>query len=289
MYTHQYESLGTQMRIQIWDDISPHSFTELSQKCESYTHIFDSLYSRFKPDSLIVELSTTTGTVEVPHDLVLMLRVYETLYTLTGGKINPAIGFALSDIGYDATYRLTENAYIRPVLPLSEVLTLIDETHVIFHKPALLDLGALGKGYVVDKLHTILLESGIHRFLVDGSGDIRYSSPNEPILCGLEHPSDHSLAIGTYALRSGSLCASGINRRRWGKRHHYIDPHTHESPNEIIASWVFAPTALTADALTSALFFTAPEILESAFSFEYLLVNAEMKLKKSVHFHAELF
>jgi thiamine biosynthesis lipoprotein len=164
-----------------------------------------------------------------------------------------------------------------------------DDTHITLRVPVLLDIGALGKGYLVDRLHDFLREKGCDEFLVDGSGDIRYhSTSGTPIVCGLEHPYDTSLAIGTLRITGGALCASATNRRRWGTRHHYINPRTNESPETVVATWVYAQTAADADGLSTALFFVEPEQL-SHISYEYLVVNAHLQKKNSAGFAAEFF
>lgn len=284
-----FEALGTHWRLAVWDTIPASDFERLTDVCIDRVRAFDALYSRFIPDSLVMRLSDMTGEVDVPHDLISMLRLYEKVYAATDGKVNPAIGFALSDSGYDAQYSLTPQSSIRDVPALPDALEILDDTHVRLKQPVLLDLGALGKGYLIDILYDILRESGVSRFLVDGSGDIRYQAEGgETITCGLEHPLDQTMAIGTLAMSGGALCASATNRRRWGERHHYIDPHTLGSPEDILATWVWAQTAALADGLSSALFFAEPEQL-SAFQFEYLIVNRDLHAKSSAGFTAELF
>jgi FAD:protein FMN transferase len=285
---HDFEALGTHMALSIWDDISAGRFAAIASEAVDFVTRFDMLYSRFRPDSLITELSKKTGIVEVPTDLVAMLQLYAQIHTATKGKINPCIGNALSDAGYDANYSFIEKQ-IRPTPLLPDALTILDATHIALHQNVLLDLGALGKGYVIDLVYEYVRSQGIQQFLVDGSGDIRYSSEGESIVCGLEHPLDPTLVIGTLSITGGSLCASAINRRAWGQgRNHYIDPDTGESPTEIIATWVHAESAALADALASALFFSPPEAL-AEFTFEYLILSKSLKSKSSAGFTAELF
>lgn len=289
MQKHSWEALGTHFEITVWDQIEKTEFSSHAVRAEKITRDFDNLYSRFIPDSLISHLSTRVGEHEVPKDLVNMLRLYETLNVATEGKINPTIGFALSDSGYDATYSLIEKQNVREVPEFHDAIRIIDDSHIELLQPVLLDLGALGKGYVIDLMYEDMFASDLSRYLVDGSGDIRYFSNDQtPIECGLEHPEDPSSVIGTFSLVGGALCASATNRRRWGNRHHYIDPHSRNSPNKIQATWVHTDNTALADGLSSALFFTAPENL-SVFDFSYLVVNEHLQMKHSTDFSAELF
>ncbi len=289
MYKHSWQALGTHFTITIWDARDVSILEDVAAQLEKHAHAFDALYSRFKPDSLITKLSAQIGLVAVPEALTAMLRLYDDLYHATQGKINPTIGFALADTGYDASYSLVAQDTVRDVPAFTDALTIIDDRHIELHEHVLLDLGALGKGFLIDELYTMLHTAGLEHFLVDGSGDIRYfSSTNEPIACGLEDPTDPTKVIGVLYITGGSLCASAINRRRWDDRHHYIDPHDVSSPQSVLATWVLADTAALAEGLSSALFFMAPEALY-AYSFQYCVVNQEMRMKKSAGFAADFF
>lgn len=289
MFVYEFDVIGTHFRLTFWDNIEQEKLTQLAKRCEEYSRNFDALYSRFKDDSLVSRLSRTTGKVEVPKECIEMLTLYSSFYKETRGKINPSVGFALEDMGYDAQYSLQSKTTLRPILPLEKVVTIDNETHITLHTETLFDFGALGKGFLIDRLFEIVHTEGAQRFLIDGSGDIRYfSAHKENIVCGLEDPNDTSQVIGTLSLSEGALCASATNRRRWQTYNHYLDPDTQTSPEFIIATWVLAKNASLADGLSSALFFVEPEALQS-FEFEYLILNKDMQIKKSEGFTSDLF
>ncbi len=283
-----YESMGTAWSVSVWDDIDPSVFSGLKTSIIADSKAFDETYSRFKAASLVWQLSEKRGLLEVPEDLVLMLRLYDRLGALSGGKLNPLVGFALSDLGYDATYTLKPKDSIRPVPEFGKALRIIDDTHIELMESVLIDLGALGKGFFVDKIAAYLRRQGIRRFLVNGSGDIYYSGDGKPLRAGLEHPSDPTKVIGVIEISEGALCASATNRRAWSGYHHTIDPQSLTSPQDIIATWVRADTAALADGLSTCLFLTEPERFRDI-SFEYCLLNPAYKIKRSAGFTAELF
>lgn len=284
-----YESMGTMWNISVWDPIEQSVFQELQASIIDQSTQFDHTYSRFIKSSLIWQLTEKRGVVEVPTDLVRMLRLYETLNTLTKGKCNPLVGFALSDLGYDASYTLKPKEHIRPVPDLHSTLTIIDDTHIELHDSVLIDLGALGKGYFVDVQTTFLRQKGMRHFLVDGSGDIYYSGNGVPLRAGLEHPGDATKVIGVMDMMNGAMCSSASNRRKWHTYHHTIDPDSLTSTDEILATWVTADTAALADGLATCLFLTEPERLQEELSFEYCILNKDYKIKRSTGFTAELF
>ncbi len=287
-----YNSMGTTWEITVWDDIDEVTLENL--KCEIFemSDAFDNTYSRFIKTSLVWKISEKAGIYEVPPDFLHMLSLYIDFYEPSEKKLNPLIGFTISDLGYDEHYSLIPKKDIRNTPDLFDAVLIIDESHIKTNQTVLFDFGALGKGYFVDKIADFLKEKNINRFLVNGSGDIYYSggkSHKEPIKVGLEHPHDPSLVIGSIEIDEGAMCASGINRRKWENYHHVIDPHTNTSiGEEIVATWVIAKNAALTDALASCLFFVPPEAL-SKYQFEYVIMNNENKVKTSHGWNGELF
>lgn len=289
-FEHHYEfdSMGTRWRISIADNISHTQAKKVFAKVVNAATIFDQTYSRFIKSSLIWEIAQKTGVVEVPAELVEILNLYIPLNIYTSGRINPLIGHTISDLGYDADYKLTKQDVIRETQELPTALKIIDETHIEIIKESLIDIGALGKGYFVDKTVKILSEAGIREFLVDGSGDIFYHG-NNMIVAGLEHPDNPKKVIGQIQLSQGAFCASAVNRRQWGNYHHIIDPQKLMSPKDILASWVIADSTAIADGLATALFLSKPEKLQEYYKFEYCLLNTDLRVKYSKGFNAEFF
>lgn len=283
-----FSSMGTEWKITIWDEMNEIFYREFQDLVISEANEFDGTYSRFIEDSLVSEISHTTGIIEVPSDFTKMLKIYFDLYELTDKKLNPLIGNTISDLGYDTNYSLTPLATIRKTKDLIETIMVLDEYHLDIKKPVLIDLGALGKGYFVDKLREIFIKNKIEKFLIDGSGDIYYQG-KELIKVGLEDPRDTKKVIGELEIKNMALCGSGTNKRAWRDYHHVIDPHTSLPTKGIQAVWVLADTCVMSDAIASALFFVNPEKLLEKYKFEYLLMNELGKVKRSAGFNAELF
>lgn len=280
--------MGSVWSITVWDDIPSASFNDLTEEIVRRCRSFEELYSRFRPTSLVCILAGTIGIVDVPVDLVTMLRLCEKLNRLSGGVFNPLVGSTLEDMGYDASYSLTIKQDIRAVPDFASALHIIDDTHIELLKPVLIDIGAVGKGYAVDLITTFLDEAGLKRFLVDGSGDVFYRG-DEPLRAGLEHPDDPTKAIGVIELQNCAFCASAGNRRAWGTYHHIINAHTLTSPQHILGTWVKAESAALADGLATAIFLCDPEQLAAELVFEYCILNNEYKVKRSEGFEGEIF
>lgn len=196
------------------------------------------------------------------------------------------MGASLKALGYDAAYRLRPGTP-RPA-PAWDDAVAWDGERLTTVRPVSLDVGAAGKGYLVDLLSAILLDAGHERFTVDASGDIRQTGG--PLRIALEDPRDPARAIGVVTLEGGALCSSASNRRAWGDgMHHVIDPATGLPTRAVIATWVTAPTALDADGLATALFFTEPARLAGSFDFEFARMRADGRVEFSPGLPGEVF
>lgn len=283
-----YESMGSQWRVTIWDTQTAEEFQSLRREITEASALFDHTYSRFKKTSLVWKLADQTGTFEVPPDFVTMLRNYLALYEASGRKLNPLIGHTISDLGYDDTYSLTPREAIRSTPDLLESIALLDDTHIELKRPCLIDLGALGKGFFVSRIATMLDALGIEHYVVDGSGDIEYRGP-DTLDVALEDPNDSTRAIGMAHITGGAIAASGRNRRQWRDLHHIVDPHTSLPTRGILATWAYAGTATVADGLASCLFFADPKTLRTQFPFEYCVLYDDGSAVTSPAFPGELF
>jgi thiamine biosynthesis lipoprotein len=158
--------------------------------------------------------------------------------------------------------------------------------------PVVLDVGAAGKGYLVDIISARLESFGIASYVVDGSGDLIHHGPDS-LRVGMEHPADPSKVIGVVPLHNRALAASAANRRSWGNGlHHILDPGTGQPAGDVIASWAVADSALVADGIATALFFAddaALQALESEFGAGWARVSTAGSINWSTNFQGELF
>ena len=148
-----------------------------------------------------------------------------------------------------------------------------DGNTLITRRPVVLDVGAVGKGYLVDIVTAILRDAGLSDFVVDAGGDPRHGGGGETCV-GLEHLDNPRLVIGTVDLRDGALCASAGNRRAWGDGLPLVDARSGIAVVDVIATWVLAEGSAVADGLATALFFAGADRLAARFDFEYVLICA---------------
>ena len=284
----QFSAIGTQWELSANTDLSLKVWNSLLESVHARIEQFDHSYSRFRPDSLVSEIAKNAGTYGLPPDAFELVSLYEKLYHTSDGLVTPLIGQALSDAGYDANYSLV--AGTPTAAPRWEDVLTYTRDAITVKVPCLLDLGAAGKGYLVDIIGEMLEAKGVIDYTINASGDIRHRSASKAALqVGLENPHDVTEAIGVVNLGNRSLCASAGSKRTWGIYTHILNPRTLHSPTNILASWVIADNTMTADGVATALFFVGAEKLASVFDFEYALLADDMELSFSHGFPVNIF
>lgn len=281
-----FKGIGTQWEIEIYSPITSTQLEYLKDTIKTRVEQFEQTYSRFRPDSFINSTLMQTGVVKLPADAEKLFAMYQELYTATGGLFTPLIGQVLVEAGYDSEYSLVPKKLHTP--PPWEETAEVSYPFINIKKSAAYDFGAAGKGHLIDIVSQIIIEQGFPEFCVDAGKDILLNS-RKPIRVGLENPLNFKEAIGVVTLTKGSICASAGSRRSWSTYHHIINPRTLTSPNKILATWVIAPDALLADALSTCLFLVPSKKLMPYFSFEYLILYEDNSIEKSSSFSSEFF
>ncbi len=262
--------------------------SELEARIAARVDSFDRAWSRFRDDSLVARVAREPGTWSFPSEAPALFEFYRRLYEATDAAVSPLVGRALESLGLDAAYTLLPASSPAPVPRWDEAVSW-DGERLTTIRPVLLDVGAAGKGLLVDLVGELLLEGGHTSFVVDGSGDILCHG-SETLRVALEHPLDTSKAIGIALVANRAICSSATNRRAWGAGlHHVIDATTGLPTHEVIATWAIADTALEADGLSTALFFADPARLARIAAFEYVRMFADGRVESSRNLTGELF
>lgn len=249
---------------------------------------FDREWSRFRDDSVISAVASgRTASVRAPADTDAMLALYDELDTATGGAVNPLVGDALARLGYDARLTLVPSGVPEPAPRWREVITWGDGRLTVA-RPSTIDVGALGKGRLVDLVLDEVRRHVDGDVVVDASGDLAVRGA--PVRVGLEHPYDATRAIGVVTVTGGALCASAINRRAWGDGlHHVLDARTGAPVRAYAATWALADTAMRADALATALFFDGGPELAVAWNAHWVRMHTDGRVEWSRGFDGEIF
>jgi len=288
-HSWRFAAIGTRWTVDTDRPIAEHLRADILREAED----FDRVWSRFRADSLVTRVARAErgDQFEVPVRDVPLLELYDRLVAATEGAVDPLVGRDLELLGYDAGYSLVpdEAAIARSGARDSwSAAVRRAGTTISTDRPVVIDVGATGKGHLVDLIARTLLDAGIAGFMVDGSGDLRHRGP-VPVVVGLEHPTRPDRVVGTVRLRDAALCASAVNRRAWGPGlHHVLDGRTGRPVSQVVGTWVVATDAATADGLATALFVTEPERLDG-FECSWVRMLADGRVQWSHNFDGELF
>ncbi|WP_315550415.1 FAD:protein FMN transferase [Microbacterium sp. CH-015] len=252
---------------------------------------FDRDWSRFRPDSLVTRLAAG-GTADAPAaDAVAMLDLFAAASAATDGAVNPLIGDALARRGYDAGHGFVDRG-AQPAPAAWRDLLRWDDGILSLCAPATIDVGALGKGRLVDLVLAEVRRRVVGAVTVDASGDIAVAGATERI--ALEHPYDPTRAIGVWDVRDAALCASATGRRAWpgadgAGLHHVLDARTGEPVRTIAATWARAADAITADAVATTLFFDGGPRFAAERDAQWVRMTTDGRVEWSPGSTAELF
>jgi thiamine biosynthesis lipoprotein len=122
-----------------------------------------------------------------------------------------------------------------------------------------LDLGAIGKGFALDRMAEELAEWDCPAYLLIAGGSSILAGEPPSGMPGWDSGVGDETASRRYWLAHGSLSGSGIAV----KGLHILDPRTGKPATQRPRAWVFAPSAAESDALSTAcMVLTEPEIAE---------------------------
>jgi FAD:protein FMN transferase len=290
MFVFKFDAIGTSWEI----DTSRPLSASLQREIVERTERFDAAYSRFRSDSVVAQIAAAIdgGSFQFPDDAAALFDLYDMLHVATSGAVDPLVGRDLELLGYDPSYSLKHDPLAIAQYSHKRANWKADLQRrgsvVVTRRPVVIDVGAAGKGYLVDIVAAMLQSEGFDQFVVEGSGDFIHAGP-EFLSVGLEHPLDPGLAIGVARLKGHALCASASNRRAWGPFHHVVDGRTGVPVRDVIATWAIAEDAMTADGLATALFFSSAERLAVSFNFSFVRMFADGRAEVSPNFDGEVF
>ncbi|MGN8551061.1 UNVERIFIED_CONTAM: FAD:protein FMN transferase [Microbacterium sp. SLM126] len=281
--TWRFEAIGTAWEIVTTEPLDARGRVAVSRVVER----FDAEWSRFRPDSVVSRLAPAGGSENAPADAVPMLDAYVALAAATDGAVNPLVGSSLERLGYDRAYSLTAGEPLAAPSDWTRRLSWRGGA-LALDGPGVIDVGALGKGRLVDLVHALVCALVPGDVVVDAGGDLAVRGTTQRI--GLEHPFDPRRAIGVWEVADAALCASAVNRRAWGEGlHHVLDARTGLPVRTVAATWAVAPEAMRADAIATALFFDGGARLAHEWGVEWVRMTTDGRVDWSPGCRADLF
>jgi thiamine biosynthesis lipoprotein len=255
----------------------------------------DALLSSHNPESEITGLNASgaAGPVAVSDEVFALLARAESIRVATAGAFDVTVGPLVELWAFDQSGRVPGEGEIASALASVGGARLEldgDDGTVRFLTEGMrIDLGAIGKGYAVDRAVAILESAGIESAIIDAGGDIRLlgSRPGKDFWrIAVRHPREPSRFLLGLDLAGTAVVTSGDYERFFmvgdTRYHHILDPRTGFPARGCSSVTVVAPDTAGADAYATAAFVLGPEeglrYLRSLPGVEGIIVDANGEL-----------
>ncbi len=151
------------------------------------------------------------------------------------------------------------------------------ECKIRFHIPGVeINLGAIGKGWAIDKAVDLIEMEGVENFFIHGGHSSvrsrgRRGTAEQNIQLngwpvGIRHPLHREKRIGTITLKNKALGTSGSGTQffieKGQKIGHILDPRTGQPATGVLSATIVADTAAEADALATAAYILGPRYID---------------------------
>lgn len=262
-------ALDTVISIQIYDS----SDEELIDHCVEICETYEAKLSRTIETSEIALINSAKGApVEVSPETIKVIEKGIYYGDLSNGAFDITIGSVTELWDFKA-----EN----PTPPSAEAITAAanhvnynnvyitgDTTVRIMDPDAKIDLGAIAKGYIADRIKEYLESEGVKHALINLGGNvlaIGNKLDGSDFNIGIQTPFDPEAGpITSVKIDDKSIVTSGTYQRYYEYDnklyHHIIDPATGNPCNNGLTSvTIITDSSLTADALSTTCFVLGPE------------------------------
>lgn len=263
--TRRSKALGSQVSITALH-ASPSAAEQAIEAAFAELETVEQVMSLYRPESQLCRLNKS-GSLNDPHPyLVEVLSHAQTMAQESGGAF---------DVTVQPLWQIYAAAHQEGRLP-DEVAVNAAKSKVHWRQMQVsakrillrgsgtaITLNGIAQGFAADRAMAALRAHGIEHALVD-TGEIAPLGTKEqgmPWKAGIQHPREPDAFVALAQLEGRCLATSGDYATTFSpdrKYNHLFDPRTGRSPDELASVSIAAPTAMQADALSTAVFVLGP-------------------------------
>lgn len=222
--------------------------------------------STWRSDSELSKLNATPAHEPFPmsRELTAELTAARRWWLETDGRFDPGVGGLVQAWGLREGGRRPVQAELTQAQAVGGLasLSLDGRNATREHAGLILEEGGFGKGAGLDAALSALRQAGATRAVLDLGGQVALFGPG-PFRVAVAHPDDRDRPLLEVSLDGGSLATSGNSERGIvvDGEHlgHVLDPRTGQPVPDFGSITVWAPNALTADCLSTALYVAGPD------------------------------
>lgn len=301
--SHSLRLMGASIHLTIFHEDAQN----LLLQSEQLLHLYKNRFSANDADSELMEINLQAGkkAVQVHPDLFELIELGKKHSIAANSHLNIAIGPLVQTwrIGFSDA-KLPSEEEIQRLLKITnpEEIVLNDSNREVYlsKEGMRIDLGALAKGYIADKLKEFLVEQGVQSGIIDLGGNILTIGENptfhRPWRIGIQNPAlDRGEHVAVVEVSDASVVTSGIYERQLvvdGKTYHHIFDRTTGYPmeTELASITIVAEKSVDCEIWTTRLFGQNPydiiEEIEQQPGLEAFVItkNQKMMYTSGIHF-----
>lgn len=301
--SHSLRLMGASIHLTIFHEDAQN----LLLQSEQLLHLYKNRFSANDADSELMEINLQAGkkAVQVHPELFELIDLGKKHSIAANSHLNIAIGPLVQTwrIGFSDA-KLPSEEEIQRLLKITdpEEIVLNDSNREVYlsKEGMRIDLGALAKGYIADKLKEFLVEQGVQSGIIDLGGNILTIGENptfhRPWRIGIQNPVlDRGEHVAVIEVSDASVVTSGIYERQLvvdGKTYHHIFDRTTGYPmeTEVASITIVAEKSVDCEIWTTRLFGQNPydiiEEIEQQPGLEAFVItkNQKMMYTSGIHF-----
>lgn len=253
----------TVISVQIFDSVDE----DVLKGCEKLCKKYDSMFSNKIEDSEISRINSAGGNpVEVSKETIKLIKKGIYYSEMSDGAFDITIApvSSLWDFKAETPSVPSPEAIAEAVSHVNyENIIIRDNTVKLADPQAGIDLGAIAKGYIADRIKDYLEEEGVRHAMINLGGNVLAMGSKldgSDYNIGVQKPFDETgEPITSVKISDKSVVTSGIYQRYFkadGKiYHHILDPNTgYPCENNLYSVTILTDSSLTADALSTTCF-----------------------------------
>ncbi len=262
--TWQGESLGGPVSLTIWHPDDAFARGTIA-RMRSEVERLDGVFSLFRYDSEIARLNRDGRLDKASPDLVTVLTESRRAADVSAGAFDPTVQ-PLWRL-YEEHFRANPDDVAGPPGASIDAARAkvgyrdiaIDGRRIAFARAGMaVTLNGIAQGYITDRVANLLRQEGFDHAVVElGETRVLGDDPRGGPW-SIEHidPRHPASVDRTISVANEAVAVSGGYGMRFGRSasHHIFDPATGRSPNQLLDVTVIAPSAIVADALSTAIF-----------------------------------
>ncbi len=264
--------MGTFAEVSVYSDDEKNAGKAIEASLDEMERM-DRIMSNYKDDSELSQVNKHAAKAPVPcgRELLEVIEHSQHYSELSDGAFDITVSPIIATWGFfTGKGHIPSNKELAKLLPAVSYRNIVinrdnnpeKSGNVLFKNPKTqIDLGAIGKGYAVDKALEIVRKHAVNNACINLGGNIyALGAPTgkNAWKVGVQNPRDKSKILGYLELKDESTATSGDYERFFeikGKRYsHIIDPRTGMPVKDIVAVTIVAPTGTEVDALSTSVF-----------------------------------